>query len=437
VALFVSPAGTIARFADAPEDLKTAHRLRGRAIIPGLVNAHSHTFQRCIRARTEHRTPAVRDSFWSWREAMYHAANRLTPADIYDAARMAFLEMLLAGITSVGEFHYLHHAPDGARYHDPNLLGREIIRGAEETGIRIALLNVAYVRAGWRRPPDPLQARFITADVQQFLRDTEALRESVSVRVGVAPHSVRAVPLPYLLEVVQYAHTHAIPLHMHVSEQPAELEACVAEYGVTPVELLREHGVLDRAFTAVHATHTTPKEIKHLSQAGASICACPTTERNLGDGMAAGDEWKAAGINVCFGSDSNIQIDLLEDARELEYHLRLQRLERAVLADQQDTGSLARYLLDCATRNGAQSLVLPCGELAVGQPADFFTIDLNDPSLVGAEEDSLLSHVIFAAQRTAVRDVFVAGRRVIEDGRHAQQHSILERFGALQRTLWS
>jgi formimidoylglutamate deiminase len=423
VAVFANSAGIITRYSSEPAGLSKARRLANRALLPGLVNAHSHAFQRCIRARTEHRTSAHHDSFWTWREAMYRAANKLSPDDLFDVSRMVFLEMLASGITTVGEFHYLHNAPGGARYDDPNLLAQQVIRAAEDVGIRIILLRTAYARAGWQVDPNPGQSRFLTPSVDKFLKDTETLLQRFSsnqASVGVAPHSVRAVPLPYLLEIIRYARSRNMAIHMHVAEQPAEITACQAEYGLRPVELLSQHGVLGDDFTAVHATHTTEEEIHFLAHS--NICVCPTTERNLGDGIAPADHWHHAGVNVCFGSDSNSQIDLLEDARELEYHLRLKRLERSILPEQR--------LFDYATAGGVRSLRIKAA-------ADFFTIDLAHPSIAGADSDSLLSHIIFATQKSAIREVYVAGREVMADGRHNDQEQIIERFVAVQRRVWS
>src|SRR6476620_5052457 len=214
------------------EEAPDAIRLKNRAMLPGLVNAHSHAFQRVIRGRTEHRSQHSSDSFWTWREQMYAAANRLTPEEIYSASRMAFLEMALAGITAVGEFHYLHHAPDGVPYSDPNLLEREVIRAARDVGIRIALLRVAYARAGYQREPDPLQVRFIESSPDLYLENLERLLAAPEIKdgeawVGVAPHSVRAVPLDYLKKVVEFANARGLVVHMHVAEQTAEVEACI------------------------------------------------------------------------------------------------------------------------------------------------------------------------------------------------------------------
>lgn len=445
VAMFADSLGRITRFSsDTAASRASIRRMPGCAIVPGLVNVHSHSFQRAIRGRTEHRTGAARDTFWTWREAMYHAANSLSPEDIYDVARMAFVEMLASGITAVGEFHYLHHAPGGALYEDPNLLAKQVVKAARDTGLRIALLRTAYARAGWKRPPNPGQARFITPRVEDFIRHTDLLRSSLgsecardSAWVGVAPHSVRAIPIDYLKELAAYARSAAMPIHMHVSEQPAEIEACAAEYGMRPIELLHRHRILGPDFTGVHAIHITGEEIGYLARAKARIAACPTTERNLGDGIGPAFEWSQAGVPTCFGSDSNAQIDLLEDAREFEYHLRLKQLERAVLAPDTNPEGLARRLFECATETGAASIGAPGGSLREGSAADFCVIDLNDLSVAGAGEDVLLSNVVFAMDRTAVRDVYVGGKAVIEDGRHALQQEIVERFNGVQRRLWN
>lgn len=438
-AMVAGARGAIVRFSRDPADLAKAQRLSGRAILPGLVNVHSHAFQRVIRGRTEHRTKARRDTFWTWRESMYRAANRLSPDQMYAAARMCFLEMLLSGVTTAGEFHYLHHGPQGVPYANRNELAHQVLRAAADVGLRIVLLRAAYVRAGWRKDPDPGQARFLTPVAGDFLADTERLRSECRdglASVGVAPHSVRAVPLDYLKQIAAYARDACLPLHMHIAEQPAEVEACLSEYGLRPVELLHEQEILDGRFTGIHGIHITDREVAYLSQAGARIAACPTTERNLGDGIAPADRLLEAGAGICFGTDSNAQIDLLEDARALEYHLRLQKLERAVLDCDASPDGLARRLFRCATETGAESLDVPGGWLAPGRAADFFTIDLNDPSIAGAAPDTLLSNVVFALERTAVRDVCVAGQWVVRNGRHLLQEEILREFGELQRELW-
>ena len=418
------------------DDVQNAVRLKNRALLPGLVNAHSHAFQRVIRGRTERRSQNTTDTFWTWREQMYTAANRLEPEDIYAASRMAFLEMALTGITAVGEFHYIHHARDGSTYSDPNLLSREVIRAAHDVGIRIALLRVAYARAGFQKEAEPKQIRFIENSPETYLKHLEQLLAAPELKdgmawAGVAPHSVRAVPLDYLKAIVPFANERALPVHMHVAEQPAEISACIEEYGRSPVALLDTEGLLSQRFTAVHAIHVTPKAIGAMTRAGALVCACPTTERNLGDGVVPVDAYFNAGVSVALGTDSQIQIDLLEDARELEYHLRLQQTARNVLAPQENASSsaLARRLFDCASVTGAKSIGFHGGgTLEPGAPADFFTVDLDDPSIAGASQDDLLATIVFALSRTAVRDVVVAGKQIVENGRHTAQEAIIKSF---------
>ncbi len=441
LAIISNTAGKIVRIVPAHE-VDQPVRLKNRASLPGLINAHSHAFQRVIRGRTEYRSSNQSDSFWTWRELMYHAANELSPPDVYTASRMAFLEMALSGITTVGEFHYLHNVRDGTPYEDPNLLAKEVIRAANDVGLRIALLRVAYARAGYQREANPLQARFIeTSD--RYLDNVSSLAAHVNTSagmawVGVAPHSVRAVPLDYLKQIGEFAAQHSVQVHMHVAEQPAEVSACIEEHGRSPVALLETEGLLSERFTAVHAIHVSPKAIGAFAKTRAGVCACPTTERNLGDGVVPVDGYFQHGVPVSLGTDSQTQVDLFEDARELEYHLRLQRTARNVLApvDDDDRSALAKRLFQCATVNGGKSLGFDAGELLAGAPADFFTVDLNDPSISGASPSDLLSCVIFSASRAAIREVFVGGRKIVEDGRHADQQKVIAEFATLQKKLW-
>lgn len=426
----------------AAGDVENPIRLKDRALLPGLVNAHSHAFQRVIRGRTERRSQHTSDTFWTWREQMYAAANRLSPEDIYSASRMAFLEMALSGITAVGEFHYIHRAPDGSLYSDPNLLEREVVRAARDVGLRIALLRVAYARAGYQTDPNPRQVRFIEDSPETYLKSLEELLAAPEIRtgetwVGVAPHSVRAVPLDYLRTIVDYANGRGLVVHMHVAEQTAEVEACIEEYGRSPVALLDTEGLLSSTFTAVHAIHVTPKAIKALARGGANVCACPTTERNLGDGVVPVDGYFTAGVSVSLGTDSQVQIDLLEDARELEYHLRLQHRARNILASdsEADESALARRLFACATTSGATSIGFDGGTLEPGAPADFFTVDLDDPSIAGSSPENLLANVVFSLSRTAIKDVVVGGERIVAGGRHVRQDGIVQQFAELQKRL--
>jgi formimidoylglutamate deiminase len=420
-ALVCDDSGKILKISNDVEGI----RLKNRALLPGFVNAHSHAFQRIIRGRTEHRSHHTTDSFWTWREQMYATANGLSPEEIYSASRLAFLEMALTGITAVGEFHYIHHAPDGSTYDDPNLLAREVIRAAHDVGIRIALLRVAYARAGFEVEPNPQQIRFIEPSPDTYLKHLEQLLTAPELKdgmawAGVAPHSVRAVPLDYLKTIVNFANQRSLPVHMHVAEQPAEVSACIEEYGRSPIALLDTEGLLSNRFTAVHAIHVTPKAIASMAQTGAIVCACPTTERNLGDGVVPVDAYFDAGVRVSLGTDSQIQIDLLEDARELEYHLRLQKTARNVLApsDDDSRSALARRLFECATVRGAESIGFNGGKLEPGAPCDFFTVDLDDLSIAGATTDDLLANIVFSLARTAIRDVVVGGKQIVSHGLH-------------------
>jgi formimidoylglutamate deiminase len=425
-------------------------RLKGMGLLPGLASAHSHAFQRAIRGRTERRT-AGRPDFWAWREAMYRAAARLGPDDLFAVARMAFHEMVRAGITCVGEFHYLHRDPEGRPYGDPNENAKQLARAAREVGIRFALLRVAYARAGHGMPEDPLQRRFVEPSLDDLLRALDDLEAELCgdplVSLGLAPHSVRACPAPWIERLAAEASRRSLPLHLHVAEQPAEVEACLAEHGIRPVVLLDRLGALSEATTAVHAIHLDEAEIALLGKARATVCACPTTERNLGDGVVSADRLLAAGARLALGTDSNIQVDLLEDARALEYHLRLQRLERAVLDPEGDSrpgegrpDSLARRLHGFASEGGMSSLGLPGGALAPGDPADFVVVRLDDPSIAGASEVDLLAAVVFSLARTAIRDVYVGGEPAILDGAaaggRAPAATVAREFQASMRRLW-
>ena len=439
-ALDVSPEGTIVAIHPVSETDAQAHivPLRGRAMLPGMIDVHSHAFQRALRGKAESRHRSGPD-FWSWRNIMYRCALALTPEEIYDVSRMAFLEMALAGITAVGEFHYLHRDPHGNAYSDPNLLAKQVINAAQSVGIRITLLQCAYVRAGFELPPDPGQIRFLEQDVEAFLHKSEGLRSEISrgssfVTFGLAPHSVRAVPKPYLKRIGSWADTLRIPLHMHVAEQPAEIEACIAEYGTSPFCFLDDLGLLSQDFTSIHSIHLQPGEIELMARAGITVGACPTTERNLGDGILCADKLIDAGVSIAFGTDSHTQTDALENARELESNLRLQHLQRAVL-DGRRGEPLPALLFEFATRGGARSLHLESGSLEAGRPADFFTVDLCDASVAGTLPRELLTNIVFSMSPRAIRDVAVGGNLVVADHHHAKLHEIVDAFQRVQRRL--
>jgi formimidoylglutamate deiminase len=410
--------------------------LNGKALLPGFVNVHSHAFQRLIRGRTESRRAGGPD-FWSWRAAMYHAAASLSLEQMYHVARAAFLEMVLAGTTTVGEFHYVHRTPEGKPYSDANIMAKQMIAAAESVGLRICLLRAAYQRAGYGLAPDPWQTRFLET-TEEFLANVSALHgqyNSVAAWVGVAPHSVRAVPLDAIESMATLAREQNLPLHMHVSEQKAEIEACQREYGTTPIRLLARNGLLSDRFTAVHAIHIDGEEMDSLAISSATICACPTTERNLGDGIFPARDVMERGIPVALGSDSQTQIEPLEDARELEYHLRLLHQRRSLL-DGIDGQELSARLLRCATVNGANALGCDGGDFESGKLADFFTVDLDDVSIAGNSGDDLLPAIVFGMRSAAVADVCVGGKFVVRDHCHLQQQEILNQYQEVVRKVW-
>ena len=408
----VDESGTIVRAQSGrPEDVPPIVHDLGRALLlPGFVNAHSHAFQRAIRGATHRRGQHDPSSFWSWREAMYRTATSLDPEAVFSVTRACFAEMLRAGITCVGEFHYLHHSPDGTPYTDPNELSHQVVRAAAVTGIRLVLLSVYYARAGAGRPALPEQRRFCDGSVDAYLRRLDALR-GAGVHVGVAPHSVRAVPREALRELAAHAHAHSLPLHAHVSEQPQENAECRAEHGMTPTALLAATGCLDRpgGFTAVHAIHLEPSDFTAL--AGQHVCACPTTEADLGDGVIPASDHLRHGVRLALGSDSNAVVDLVQEARLLEMHERLRTRARLCIADGEHQPG--RTLLDIATRGGALSLGRPeLGRLRVGAPFDACTVDLAHPILAGIDPANALDALLLSGTAAAIDRVFVGGTRL-------------------------
>ena len=438
--LFINENGVISS-ADDRQAAKTVD-LSGKALLPGFVNAHSHAFQRLIRGKAESRAVSGRD-FWSWRNTMYQAAAHLSPEDMYDVARMCFLEMVRAGITTVGEFHYVHNQPDGTPYEDPNLLAKQVIAAAQSVGLRIVLLRSAYLRSGFELPPDPGQRRFYES-AEAFLANASALLElygnnAAEVSVGIAPHSIRAVPLPELRAIVDWARQRQLPVHMHLAEQLGENDACRREYGKTPLALLACEGMLGPDLVAVHAIHLSREERRALAEASVIVCSCPTTERNLGDGIVAADEFMRLGVRHALGSDSQAQIDPLEDARELDYHLRLAQQQRAILDQIPARGSavpIASRLLECATVHGAQALGVASGTLHPGEYGDMLTIDLQDLSIAGHDEQSLLPLIVFGMQRSAIRDVVVNGRFILCDRHHPLEEEIVRKYQELCARVW-
>ncbi len=335
---------------------------------PGFANCHSHAFHRALRGHTQRE----RGSFWTWREQMYHVAAGLTPDSYFELARSTYAEMRATGISAVGEFHYVHHQPDGTPYDDPNEMGKALLAAADEAGVRIRLLDTCYLAAGFDRPPEGVQVRYSDGDAHAWAERVAAFDDP---RVGAAIHSVRAVPREQLKVVVEAAAWR--PLHVHVSEQVAENEACLAATGLTPTQLLAEAGALGPLTTAVHATHLTDDDVALLGESRTNVCFCPTTERDLADGIGPARRLHDAGAVLTLGSDSHAVIDLFEEMRAVEMHERL--------ASQQRGHWSALELLAAATHDGHRSLGFEdAGRIAVGQRADLVTVDLDSVRTRGA-----------------------------------------------------
>lgn len=382
--------------------------LPGVALLPGFVNAHSHVFQRALRGHT-HRPLSQQDSFWTWRRAMYAEAQRLTPDLLYEGAVRTYREMLVAGYTTVGEFHYVHHQPSGTPYANPNAMSQALLQAGQDAGMRVALLMTAYAQSGFNQPPEEGQRRFCDASLEAYLERVEALR-AAGVPIGVAPHSVRAVPENWFRAIASYSHKYRLPLHVHADEQVAEIEQCRAAYGCAPIELLEHFGALGKLTTVVHATHANAGEIDLLARYGCTVCVCPTTEGDLGDGIAPYPELLARGIPLAIGSDSNTRFDPIEELRWAEYSARMRYQRRRVLiADAM--ASPGPLLLDYGTRRGAQSLGIETGTIEQGMLADFVAIDVEHPALAGWNAGDFLDVLFFGASAEVVVGTWVAGKR--------------------------
>ena len=390
-----------------------ATRLAG-IVLPGLANAHSHAFHRALRSRTQTGT----GTFWTWRDDMYRLAATLDPESYHRLARATFAEMVLAGVTCVGEFHYLHHAPGGARYADPNEIGAAMIVAAAEAGLRITLLDTCYLGAGVDpsgvvRPVEGAQLRFSdgTAAAWASRVDELGVDNASHARVGAAIHSVRAVEPGAMAEVAEWAAQRDRVLHAHVSEQPAENEQCHHAYNRSPLGLLADVGVLGERFTAVHATHVTAHDVSLLATSASCVCVCPTTERDLADGIGPTARFRDAGVAMCVGSDSHAVIDLFEEARAVEID---ERLASGVRGTHRVTD-----LLMATTAEGHRALGWPeAGRIEPGAFADLVAVDLRSPRTAGTPTDAALATVVYAASAGDVTDVVVSGRHVVRDRRH-------------------
>lgn len=393
--------------------------LRGLTL-PGLANAHSHAFHRALRGTVQ----VGSGTFWTWREVMYSVADRLTPETYHALARAVYAEMALAGITTVGEFHYVHHAPGGTPYADPNAMGEALIEAASDAGIRITLLDTAYVASGLLsdtrgEAPNRHQLRFSDGTTEAWASRASALKDRAHARIGAAIHSVRAVPARQLGTVAEWASARRAPLHVHLSEQKAENEACLSVHGRTPTQLLSDHGVLGPRTTGVHNTHLTDEDIALLGRTATGTCMCPTTERDLADGIGPAVRLQQAGSPLSLGSDSHAVIDILEEARAMELNERLRSHTRGHWT--------AAALLRAATADGHAALGwADAGVIEPGALADLTTIALDSVRTAGPLPRLAAETAVFAATSADVRHTVVGGRHVVRDGSHALVPDVAE-----------
>ena len=433
VAVHMDDDGTL-RSVDAgaqPDSLSPACVLVPGLAVCGMPNLHSHAFQRGIAGTTEVAATAE-NSFWGWREAMYRFVARLEPADVEAIAALAYVEMLEAGYTSVAEFHYLHHQADGRPYPDGAAMSAAVRNAANATGMRQLLLPCLYQASGFGPlPVSGGQHRFVY-ETRQFLELFEQLHAQACAHgtglhtTGVALHSLRAVPIGALREVIA-ALPAGIPIHIHIAEQRREVEECLTFSGRRPIEYLLEQIQVDQHWCLVHATHATPTELQAIRQVGAVVGVCSTTEANLGDGCFPLDDFVGSGGRFGIGSDSQVSIDPREELRAAEYALRLLR-QRRVLVCHGAQPHCGTSLYSLASSGGAQALGLNAGRLVAGAQADIVVIDTNQAQFAGIRDDALLDAHVFAPRPGSVRDVLVAGRWVVRDGRHAQREFVMEGY---------
>ena len=411
-----------------------AHRVG--ALLPAPANLHSHAFQRAMAGMTERRGPDPRDSFWTWRQLMFRFLDQLTPDDVEAIAAFVQMEMLEAGYAAVGEFHYLHHAPGGAPYERLGEMSERIAAAAAQSGIGLTLLPVLYEHGGCdRRPLGPGQIRFGN-DPERFARLLEEAEAAISTlppdaRLGIAPHSLRAVSpegLAASLELSQGG-----PVHMHLAEQKAEVEEVKAAYGARPTEWLLANAAVDGDWCLIHCTQMQREETLQLAATGAVAGLCPITESSLGDGIFDGVAWAAAGGAFGVGSDSNIRIGLSEELRTLDHSQRLRDHSRAALATADR--STGRVLLESAARGGAQATARHAGAIEAGRLADLMALDTDRIDLEGRTGDMLLDSWIFASDDRAVSDVWAAGRHQVREGRHVDHDAITRRYRETARRL--
>ena len=421
--------------------------------LPGLVNAHSHAFQRAFAGLAERRMPGrdgQPDDFWSWRDRMYGVALRITPEQLHAVAAQLYVELLRGGYTQVCEFHYLHHAQDGSAYGDPARMSWSLADAAEDAGIGLTVLPVLYERAGFAQPAlrdDQRRFRGTAASVHGLYRAVQSAGRA-GVNAGVAIHSLRAASKASITELLKLLGDDDVPIHIHVAEQTGEVDDCVANTGARPIEWLARQMPLDARWQLVHATHALPEEIAAVAERGAGVVICPSTEANLGDGLADLPRWLASATPITVGSDSQVCRSWPEELRWLEYGQRLVRRERNVAAAGPADGSAppAAAAAAAATAERLFSRVLAGSGAAAGfqrwgfvpgARADVLVLDAQAPGLLGMPASHTLDALVFATDSPPIRDVYVAGRRVLTDGRHAHQERIAARFADVMSALWS
>jgi formimidoylglutamate deiminase len=430
VAISVSAEGSIvAVTANEPEQREPA--IAGFAI-PGMANVHAHAHQRAMAGLAEVSSTGT-DSFWTWRETMYGFALAMQPAELEAVAAQLYMEALLAGFTSVGEFQYLHHAPDGSRYAQRAEMSLRCLSAAATTGIAITLLPTFYRYAGFmKRPPAANQRRFIN-DAEGYLgilRDVDReVRKNAKARLGISPHSLRAVAAEELREVIKELNTirSVGPIHIHAAEQMREVEECTAATGKRPIEFLLANFDVSQRWCIIHGTHMAESETGKLAISGATAGLCPTTEANLGDGIFNGREFREKGGMIAIGSDSNITVSVAEELRQLEYSQRLKLQARNVLAGGANR-STGRTLFDAASMGGARALGQPQGAIAPGLRADIVVLDQQHSALIGRAGDDVLDSWIFSGGNGCVKDVFVAGQHLVSEGQHIDGANITARY---------
>jgi formimidoylglutamate deiminase len=403
-------------------------------IVPGIANLHSHAFQRAMAGMAERQTDPA-DSFWTWRETMYRFAARFTPEALHAVAAQLYAEMLEAGYTSVCEFHYLHHAPDGRPYADPAAMSRALIAAARETGIRLTLLPVLYMTGGFDgRALGERQRRF-GHDVDAYLRLLDTLRagEGDDLRVGCALHSLRAVPADAMREVLAALPTDS-RIHIHIAEQTAEVEECVAVRGARPVRWLLDNAAVDTRWTLVHATHLDAGEVQGVARSGATAAICTTTEGNLGDGLFPLRDYLDAGGRWGVGSDSHISVSPVEELRWLEYGQRLVTRRRNIAVGSAST-SVGETLLHGVMASAADSTGHAVGLLDEKRHADLLVLDTEAPAFAGARDEDAVDRWLFSGNRNLVRETWVGGRQVVASGRHVQGDAIEARYRATMAEL--